>query len=225
MIDTLDSEEHERVVISSEHGVGRDCPPSQNIRIHLSLVLPLHHLNVSLLSAITILSCLLDEAYSGRYEIILVGGSEDDTSYPLAQKLAAYYPHLRLLSKHEKAHQLSMSGLWKIAKGNVVGVIAAHLQDAPEVILQLLAKLNAGYDVAIAKRASWGSDIFSWALTHNAPNQDPSTVSGHLFAQLLGVMTTPDQSCFLARRFVMQQLNSQEFGPAAMDWSIYRNKK
>lgn len=190
--------------------------------VMLSLILPINHLKVSLLGAVAMLSHLLDESLPGNYELLLVGGNEADPAYHLAGKVAAYYPHVRLLDKQDLPVGLSMSGLWQIAEGDYMGVMAAHLQDAPEVVLQLLEKLEQGCDVAVAKRSPHHSDIFAWTIANYAPSQEPQTVSSHLLSHLLAAVASPDQGCFLARRSALKTVASGKVGPATLEWNIYR---
>jgi polyisoprenyl-phosphate glycosyltransferase len=87
------------------------------------------------------------------YEIILVDDGSPDRSGDLIAQLAATDPHVTavLLSRNFGQHAATLAGLSE-SKANAVVVMDCDLQDRPEDIPLLHAKLAEGFDAVIARR-------------------------------------------------------------------------
>lgn len=90
-----------------------------------------------------------------RCEILYVNdGSTDDTAVVI-KKLDPGGTTVRLLDLSRNfGKEIAMTAGFDYAKGDVVIVIDADLQDPPEIIPELIAGWREGYDVVYAKRAS-----------------------------------------------------------------------
>jgi len=87
------------------------------------------------------------------WEVILVDdGSRDDTLPQLAAMHAAD-PRFKVISfSRNFGHQIAVcAGLYH-ARGDLVAILDADLQDPPEFLATCLAKINEGYDVVYAVR-------------------------------------------------------------------------
>src|SRR6266404_1459663 len=88
------------------------------------------------------------------WEIILVDDGSADGSWPLMRELSAVDPRLRLVRLSRNfGHQAAITAGLEAARGEAVVVIDADLQDAPELIPELVARWRDGYDVVYAVRA------------------------------------------------------------------------
>lgn len=87
-------------------------------------------------------------------EVIFVNdGSRDGTARLLAEA-AAHYPWLKVVEfARNFGHQLAITAGADLARGDVVVVMDADLQDPPEVVLELIERYRQGYDVVYARRA------------------------------------------------------------------------
>jgi polyisoprenyl-phosphate glycosyltransferase len=89
------------------------------------------------------------------FEIIIVNDCSPENDWQVIRQLAADDPHVKgvNLSRNFGQHHAISAGI-DFASGDLVVVMDADLQDQPEEIPRLHAKLLEGYDVVIARRAS-----------------------------------------------------------------------
>jgi len=95
-------------------------------------------------------------------EILMINdGSKDSTWEQMNKVYEKYYPKISLinLSRNFGLEGAINAGLEK-AKGDIVVVMDADLQDPPSVILELVKKYEESYDVVVAKRKKRESDTF-----------------------------------------------------------------
>jgi dolichol-phosphate mannosyltransferase len=87
------------------------------------------------------------------YEILLVDdGSRDDT-LAVATQLAAADPRLKVVSLSRNfGHQAAVTAGLEHARGDLVAVLDADLQDPPEELPRFFRKCRDGYDVVYAVR-------------------------------------------------------------------------
>jgi dolichol-phosphate mannosyltransferase len=87
------------------------------------------------------------------YEIVLVNdGSKDDTKARLVA-LAQSDPHVVAIDlARNYGHQIALSAGLEFCRGERVLVIDADLQDPPELLGPMLAKMDEGYDVVYGER-------------------------------------------------------------------------
>lgn len=102
-----------------------------------------------------------------QIEIILVDDHSTDDSPEIAKTLAAEDPRVTYvrLSRNCGSHAAFSAGL-AYCTGDCAILLAADLQDPPEVIPELLAKWREGYDVVWAAREgreseSWRTKLFA----------------------------------------------------------------
>lgn len=128
----------------------------------LSIVVPVYRSE-------TILPRLVDEVLAGaaqaglaeRFELILVNDASPDRSWEVITSLARRHAFVRgiCLTRNFGQHNATMAGL-NAAGGDVVVVMDDDLQHPPSAIAQLVAAIDAGYDVCYTryvgrKHAAW----------------------------------------------------------------------
>jgi glycosyltransferase involved in cell wall biosynthesis len=87
------------------------------------------------------------------YEIIFVDDGSGDKSLERLHVLAAKDHHVMVVELARNfGHQVAITAGLDHARGNAVVVMDADLQDPPEVLPQLIAKLREGHDVVYAIR-------------------------------------------------------------------------
>lgn len=88
-----------------------------------------------------------------RFEIILICDGSPDNSWSVMQELVQTYPHLKIvnLSRNFGQHYAITAGM-DLARGDWTVVMDCDLQDRPEDIPRLYAKLDEGYDMVVARR-------------------------------------------------------------------------
>lgn len=89
------------------------------------------------------------------YEVILVDDGSRDDSLDLMRRLHAADPRVKVLSfSRNFGHQVAISAGMDAAEGDAVVVIDSDLQDPPEVIADLVAEWERGYEVVYAVRSA-----------------------------------------------------------------------
>ena len=146
------------------------------------------------------------------FEIIFVDDGSTDGSWQLLTDLNRQYPqNIRALQFHRNfgQHQAIFAG-FQAAKGKVMVTLDADLQNPPEEIPRLVAKLDEGYDTVGGWRENRQDSIF-----RRLPSQLVNTV----MSRVTGVKLR-DYGCMLRayRRSVVDSINqcqeSSSFIPA-----------
>jgi dolichol-phosphate mannosyltransferase len=89
----------------------------------------------------------------GDYEILLVDDGSTDSSWDNMRGLAARDERLRLVKLSRNfGHQVALTAGLDAARGDAVVLIDGDLQDPPELIPQLVARWQEGFDVVYAVR-------------------------------------------------------------------------
>jgi dolichol-phosphate mannosyltransferase len=119
-------------------------------------------------------------------EIILVEDQSPDRSWAVIEELSARDPRVRgfALSRNFGQHYAITAGLDQVT-GDVVVVMDCDLQDRPEEIPRLVAKVEEGFDIALARRVvrrdSWlkkmGSRVFYQVLSYLSGSRQDAAVA------------------------------------------------
>lgn len=133
----------------------------------ISIVVPVYN-EEGCLSALHARLTPMLRSLTDDYEIILVNDGSQDRSLEILRQLQDDDPHVGYVSfarnfGHEAA---TTCGLLQ-ARGQTVVIIDADLQDPPEVIPEMLAQWEAGYDLVYAqRRARYGESAFTRLTSH-----------------------------------------------------------
>lgn len=93
------------------------------------------------------------------YEIVLVDDGSTDRTWEMLQKLQGEDTHVKAIKLSRNfGHQLALTCGLDQARGQVVLIMDADLQDPPELLPEMLALWQRGYDVVYGKRQCRGSD-------------------------------------------------------------------
>jgi len=92
-------------------------------------------------------------AFSQDYEILVVDDGSSDDSLEVCRRLCSADARFKVLSLTRNfGHQAALTCGLDHARGDVVAVLDADLQDPPEELVHFLAKLDEGWDVVYAIR-------------------------------------------------------------------------
>lgn len=96
------------------------------------------------------------------FEIIYVDDGSRDGSWEILRDIAGEDNHVKALRfARNFGHQTAVTAGMDAAKGDVLVIIDVDLQDPPEVIPEMLARWQEGYDVVYGKRISReGENVF-----------------------------------------------------------------
>ena len=172
-----------------------------NHPILLSLVIPTYKEHDNVENIVRILSNLLDEAIPGDYELIIVDDDSPDLTWKVAQSLIPDYPQLRVMRRQdERGLSSAVIRGWQAARGRVLGVIDGDLQHPPEILTQLLQKIEAGADLALASRHVDGGGVSSWSVIRRFLSRGAQVLGLVILPGVLGRVTDPMSGYFMVRR-------------------------
>jgi polyisoprenyl-phosphate glycosyltransferase len=150
--------------LSADH----DEPAARDRPRSFSLVVPVFNEEAVLPDfyrrAVTVLDSIVDE-----WELVFVNDGSSDGSLPILLELHARDARVAVIDLARNfGKEAAMTAGFELAAGDVVGVIDADLQDPPELIPALLARLAEGFDVAYAKRSIRHGETWLKRSTANA---------------------------------------------------------
>jgi len=137
---------------------------------------------------------------TGRtYEVILIDDGSRDKSLPILKETAEKDSHIVVveLQRNFGQHSALMAG-FTVVRGEVVVTLDADLQNPPEEIHKLLAKIDEGFDCVGGWRQKRDDSIF---------RKIPSRILNLCSARLFGVSLN-DYGCMLRayRRHIIDQM-------------------
>jgi dolichol-phosphate mannosyltransferase len=124
--------------------------------VDISVVIPIYNEEANIVALHQRLRGVLETMPQPvSYELIFVNDGSRDRSLALLLDLAARDEHVGYIDLSRNfGHQIAVTAGLDAAKGDAVVIIDADLQDPPELIHDLYAKLKTGYEVVYAKRRS-----------------------------------------------------------------------
>ncbi|MFP4297310.1 MAG: glycosyltransferase family 2 protein [Spirulinaceae cyanobacterium] len=163
-------------------------PMRPKIAFDLSVVIPIYNEIESLPQLIENLTTHL-ETLDLRYEILCIDDGSTDGSAQLLKKYAQTHPALRaILLRRNYGQTPAMAAGFNHARGQVIITLDGDLQNDPQDIPRLLAKLNEGYDLV----SGWRKNRQDAALTRLLP----SKIANWLIGSITGVKVH-DYGCTL----------------------------
>ena len=127
----------------------------------VSIVVPVFNNEKSLPDLLAQFIELASKNSSDEFEFVFVDDGSSDQSYTVLNDLFQREPRLRIikLSRNFGSNAALMAGMSQ-ARGDVVAVIAADLQDPPELIEPFFEKWQEGYDVVYGVRVKRDATLF-----------------------------------------------------------------
>ena len=120
--------------------------------VKYSIVIPIYNEEESFPALVRRLREVLDQL-DGPAEVVLVDDGSRDGSYELMVAVNREDPRFKVLQLSRNfGHQVAITAGMDAAAGQAVIVMDADLQDPPEVILQMAARWQEGYEVVYAVR-------------------------------------------------------------------------
>ena len=121
----------------------------------ISIVSPVYHNAPSLPDLLAAFQALAGRCPADRFEFVFVDDGSGDDSFAVLERLAAAEPRVRVvkLTRNFGSNAAILAGLGH-ARGDAVAVIAADLQDPPELLDEMLTHWRRGSKVVLATRAT-----------------------------------------------------------------------
>jgi glycosyltransferase involved in cell wall biosynthesis len=171
-------------------------------RCALSVVIPVYNEEAGLDALVARVSAAAREIFAEDYEFILINDGSKDASWAKICAHAERDPRIVAINlARNHGHQLALTAGLNHVRGELVFVLDADLQDPPELLGPMLAKLREGHDVVYGQRIK----------RHGETAFKRGTAA--LFYRMLGKMVDthipPDTGDFrLMTRRVVEQLNA-----------------
>jgi glycosyltransferase involved in cell wall biosynthesis len=135
--------------------------------VHLSIVIPIHNEEPSILPLYDRLTTVLEKLHK-PYEIIFVDDASQDRSFDLLANLVETDGRLKVVRLRRNFGQTAaLAAGFDEAHGNVIISLDGDLQHAPEDIPALLEKIEEGYDIA----SGWRKERVDNAVTRKIPSR------------------------------------------------------
>jgi dolichol-phosphate mannosyltransferase len=176
--------------------------PNLNERsLYFSLIVPTYNESQNIKDLVAALSNLLDESLPNNYELIVVDDDSPDRTWEVAESLTSEYPHLKVLRrKGERGLSTAVIRGWQNSIGEVLGVIDGDLQHPPERLVQLLAAIQSGADLAVASRHIDTGGVSDWNLARRFLSRGAQLLGLMLLPGVIGKVSDPLSGYFIVRR-------------------------
>lgn len=169
--------------------------------IYFSLIIPTYNECQNIKKIVEKLSQLLDGSMAGDYEMIVVDDDSPDRTWEVALSLKPDYPQLRVMRReHERGLSTAVIRGWQAARGEVLGVIDADLQHPPETLLNLLAEIKRGADLATASRHVAEGGVSDWSMIRRFLSRGAQTLGLVILPGVVGRVSDPMSGYFMVRR-------------------------
>jgi dolichol-phosphate mannosyltransferase len=139
------------------------------------------------------------------FELIVVDDSPGDATAERAQSLSSTLPVRVLRRRGQRGLATAVVDGWRVARGDILGVMDADLQHPPEVLPGLVAALRnsdidvAGIDVAIGSRHVPGGGSRYWSVTRRAVSWLTAHLAACVLPLTLAGVHDPMSGIFLVR--------------------------
>jgi undecaprenyl-phosphate 4-deoxy-4-formamido-L-arabinose transferase len=181
--------------ILAEYSAGVHLDPARPTTDSVSVVVPVYNSESSLPVLVAKLEGVLPKITS-EFELLLVNDGSKDGSWATIVSLAQRYAEVRGidLMRNYGQHNALLCGI-RAARNSVIVTIDDDLQNPPEEIPALIAKLNEGYDVV------YGTPR---AQQHGLWRDLASSITKLALHTAIGAETARDVSAFRAFRSVVR---------------------
>jgi dolichol-phosphate mannosyltransferase len=186
---------------------------SGGARLKLSMVLPTYNESKNIREMVSRLTRILDGAFAGAYELIVVDDNSPDRTWELAQSLTNEYPQLRVMRRQrERGLSTAVIRGWQVARGELLGVIDADLQHPPEIVLDLCNEMALGADLAVASRHVEGGGVSDWSVLRRILSRAAQVIGLVVLPGVVGRVSDPMSGFFMIRRSAIQGIELNPLG-------------
>jgi glycosyltransferase involved in cell wall biosynthesis len=188
----------EQALLSRHRDAGTSQPAAE-ARPDLSVVIPLHDEEGSIAELVQRLDAVLQTTTRTSEVLLVDDGSRDGTAREIRRLLPDYPRFSAIRLRRNFGQTAALAAGFDHASGAVVVTMDGDLQNPPEDIPKLLAKLDEGYDLV----SGWRVDRRDAYL----PRIIPSRIANYLISRLTGTRLH-DYGCSLKayRREILQDI-------------------
>jgi len=179
--------------------------------LRLSLVVPTYNERENVEAMVGQLSAILEPIFQEQYEIILVDDDSPDRTWELAEKIDN--PRLKVIRRlGERGLATAVVAGWKVAQGEILGVIDGDLQHPPSVLGKLVAAMEEGAEIAIASRHVEGGGISQWSMARRMVSRTAQAIGLVVLPRSASRVSDPMSGYFLLNRSLIETVKLQPVG-------------
>jgi glycosyltransferase involved in cell wall biosynthesis len=131
-----------------------------------SIIIPIYNEEANIVALHRRLSDLMRSMNVSEYELIFVNDGSRDQSIHIIKGLAVGDKSVKYIDfSRNFGHQIAVTAGLDGASGDAIVIIDADLQDPPELIAEMHAKMKEGFEVVYAKRRRREGESFLKLLT------------------------------------------------------------
>jgi dolichol-phosphate mannosyltransferase len=121
--------------------------------LRLSVVVPCFNEEHGLDELLRRVVAACEACVGGDHEIVLVNDGSSDRTWRVMAQLSAQDDHIVAVNlSRNYGHQIALSAGLSLCRGDRVFIIDADLQDPPELLGEMMARMDAGCDVVYGQR-------------------------------------------------------------------------
>jgi dolichol-phosphate mannosyltransferase len=121
--------------------------------LKLSIVVPCYNERDGLAELHRRVAAIARQCVGEAYELVLVNDGSTDASWAAMGEMAAHDAHIVAVNlSRNYGHQLALSAGLSLCRGERVFILDADLQDPPELLDKMMARMDAGCDVVYGQR-------------------------------------------------------------------------
>jgi len=181
----------------------RPIPDGYDPTIEVSLVVPTYDEADNIGDLLRGLHAALTATGVG-FELIVVDDDSPDETWRVAAVLTTEIPELTVIRRQEATGlATAVIGGWSYAHGRLLGAIDGDGQHPPNVVVDLLASMGEGADVAVASRHLPEGGMVGWSVARRLLSRGAQTLGQLLLPGTVGRVTDPMSGYFLLRRDIV----------------------
>ena len=135
-----------------------------------------------------------------EYELIVVDDNSGDETAELAEELSGEYPVRVLRRAGRMGLATAVVDGWKLARGDLLGVIDADLQHPPEILAALVSALRqSNASLAVASRYIAGGGTSDWVFSRRLISNGATHMAASVLPLKLAAISDPMSGMFVVR--------------------------
>jgi len=136
--------------------------------IALSIVAPCYNEQDGLSEFVTRMTKAAEATAGENYELILVNDGSRDKTWACIRAIAQTNPRILGVNlSRNHGHQLAVTAGLSLTRGDSILIIDADLQDPPELLAEMTARLREGFDVVYGRRRTRAKESSFKLVTAN----------------------------------------------------------
>jgi len=148
----------------------------------------------------------IDSALSGvvEYEVVIVDDNSPDGTAERARELSSKYNVRVLVRLTKKGLSSAVLEGFRISEGDIVAVMDADLQHPPELLREMISKIEDGCDIVIASRYVKGGSVEGWSLLRKLISKGAILIARILLPKVRRIRD-PVSGYFMLKRHVLEK--------------------